>query len=65
MKQSKILKIVCKYKYLTVCDKEKWYSLDTEIFDKYLDEPTHISTITFKQILWRLRHSRYKEIRND
>lgn len=63
MKQIKILKMICNYKYLTVCDAEKWYSFDTEIFDKYLDEPVHISTITFKQILWRLRHSLYKEIK--
>lgn len=63
MKQIKILKVICKYKYLTICDEEKWYSLDTEIFDKYLNEPTHISTITFKQILWRVKNSHYKEKR--
>lgn len=63
MKQTKIFKVICNYKYLTICDEEKWYSLDTEIFDKYLDEPTHISTITFKQIIWRLKHTKYKEKR--
>lgn len=63
MKQTKILKVICNYKYLTICDEEKWYSLDTEIFDKYLDKPTHISIITFKQIIWRLKHTKYKEKR--
>jgi hypothetical protein len=63
MKRTKILKVICNYKYLTICDEEKWYSLETEIFDKYLDEPIHISTIIFKQILWRVKHSHYKEKR--